>query len=285
MGRCMPMNATRGLGAVAGVVLASLGGGCLDLLGHGEDVIEHRSNEGMFQLEDDRIEDKHPPFDAARTVTESFKQSYAACTITMNKTAAVPSSTSCRWRAARPSWTSGCFTGGPTRWRPSPASRTRTRSRPWRSSTARSSRSTTGSTPPWSWRPRPASGRCLRAGLRAHHACGGGRCGRTRRRSTTPRSWLGTAQILAGETPTVDPSVQTRARNRATAFEADKKFSRPIGFYTWTPALERVFTRDRFLQNRDGGTPTGRSRRSRSCSARTRRCSPTTSASPACTRG
>ena len=89
MGRCMRMNATRGPGAVAGPALALLAGGCLDLLGHGEDVIEHRSNEGMFQLEDDRIEDKNPTFDTSRTVTESFKQSYGACAITMNKSAAV----------------------------------------------------------------------------------------------------------------------------------------------------------------------------------------------------
>ena len=65
----MRLKAIRRLGAVVGPALALLAGGCLDLLGHGEDVIEHRSNEGMFQLEDDRIEDKHPTFDAARTVT------------------------------------------------------------------------------------------------------------------------------------------------------------------------------------------------------------------------
>ncbi len=87
MGRCMQMNATRCLGAVAGVALATLGGGCLDILGHGEDVIEHRSNEGVFQLEDDRIEDKNPTFDPDRTVTEAFRG--GSCPITMNKSAAV----------------------------------------------------------------------------------------------------------------------------------------------------------------------------------------------------
>jgi hypothetical protein len=41
------------------------------------------------------------------------------------------------------------------------------------------------------------------------------------------------------------------------AFQAMPAFSRPIGFYTWTPALERVFTRDRLLQNRDDLEPFG----------------------------
>ena len=98
----MGMKAGRALGAVAGAALASLAGGCLDLLGHEEDVIEHRSNEGMLQLEDDRIEDKHPTYDAQRTVTESFKQSYGACAITMNKSAAVTKLDIVPFEAVRP---------------------------------------------------------------------------------------------------------------------------------------------------------------------------------------
>ena len=71
------------------VVLGGLCGGCLDLLGHQEDVIQNSDVLGMMQIEDDRIEDKHPVFDPARTVTETFASTYAGCMITMNKSAAV----------------------------------------------------------------------------------------------------------------------------------------------------------------------------------------------------
>ena len=44
----------------------------------------------------------------------------------------------------------------------------------------------------------------------------------------------------------------TRRRSRRVGI-----YARPIGFYTWSPALERIFTRDRFLQNRGNETPFG----------------------------
>jgi len=68
---------------------------------------------------------------------------------------------------------------------------------------------------------------------------------------------VGAAQILDGDDLTADPAVATRARDRAAAFQADPALARPIGFYTWTGALQYVFTRDRFLQNRDGAESFG----------------------------
>jgi hypothetical protein len=68
---------------------------------------------------------------------------------------------------------------------------------------------------------------------------------------------VGAAQILGGEAPSIDVALQDRARSRANAFQATAMYARPIGFYTWSPELERVFTRDRFLQNRDGGESFG----------------------------
>src|ERR1043165_4322251 len=83
----MRLTMVRGLGVVAA---ATWLGGCLDSLGHEEDVIETRVNEGLSSLADDRIEDKTPTFDANRSVTETFGQTaYSACAITMNKSAAV----------------------------------------------------------------------------------------------------------------------------------------------------------------------------------------------------
>jgi len=252
----MRMNATRGLGAVAGPALALLAGGCLDLLGHGEDVIEHRSNEGLFQLEDDRIEDKNPTFDTSRTVTESFKQSYGACAITMNKSAAVTKLDIVPFEGGETALDKRLFHGR--------ADALAAIDRIEGADAIPSMEVINGALKPFNDGLYAAveleaevGKRQLLAALAARLTALAAAADATVRPAFDDAAELiGTAQILAGDTPTVDGSLQTRARNRAAAFEADSKFSRPIGFYTWTPALERVFTRDRFLQNRDdGGSP------------------------------
>lgn len=53
---------------------------------------------------------------------------------------------------------------------------------------------------------------------------------------------------LAGESPTAPPSVLSRADSLISTFEGRPLASRPMGFYSWTPALSAVFRRDRFLQ-------------------------------------
>ena len=97
---------------------------------------------------------------------------------------------------------------------------------------------------------------------------------------------VGAAQILAGETPTIDASVQARARNRAAAFAGrTPSLHVPSGS---TPGPRRWSASSPAIGSSRTATtagPTGRSPRSRSCSPRMRRCSPTTSASPASTRG
>ncbi|HEX7599488.1 MAG TPA: hypothetical protein VF518_14825, partial [Polyangia bacterium] len=60
-----------------------------------------------------------------------------------------------------------------------------------------------------------------------------------------------TALVLTGDTPALDASLQSRVQTRVTKFNAEVRYSRPIGFYTWTSALAHIFTRDRFLQNQD----------------------------------
>ena len=248
----MRLNATRGLGAVA-----LLAGGCLDLLGHGEDIIEHRSNEGMFQLEDDRIENKSPTFDAARTVSESFKQSYGACTITLNKSAAVTKLDIVPFEGGETTLDKRLFHGraealaviaGIQGADPIPSMEV-----------------VNGALKPFNDGLYAAveleaevAKRQLFTALAARLATLAAAADSTVRPAFDDAAELvGAAQILAGETPTIDASVQARARNRAAAFQADAKFARPIGFYTWTPALERVFTRDRFLQNRGGDESNG----------------------------
>jgi hypothetical protein len=254
MGRCMRMKATRGLGAVAGVALASLGGGCLDLLGHQEDVIEHRSNEDLFQLEDDRIEDKHPTYDATRTVTEAFN---GWCMLTMNKSAAVTKLDIVPFEGGETALDKRLFHGR--------ADALRIIAGIEGADAIPSMEVVNGALKPFNDGLYAAveleaetGKRQLFTALAARLSTLAAGADSTVRPAFDDAAVLvGAAQILAGETPTVDASVQARARTRAAAFEADAKFARPIGFYSWSPALERVFTRDRFLQNRDGGEDDG----------------------------
>ena len=66
---------------------------------------------------------------------------------------------------------------------------------------------------------------------------------------------IATALTLAGDSDAVDPTLLEPARRAAAEFESASVYSKPIGFYTWTPELEAIFTRDRWLQTRyRGGT-------------------------------
>jgi hypothetical protein len=60
---------------------------------------------------------------------------------------------------------------------------------------------------------------------------------------------LGAALILGGATPALTGDLRTTAEGRAAAFEREPILSRPIGFYTWLPGLEGIFRQDRYLQN------------------------------------
>jgi hypothetical protein len=48
----------------------------------------------------------------------------------------------------------------------------------------------------------------------------------------------------------VDPALVTRAQQTVDEWDSLGLQSRPVGFYTWSPALESIFRQDRFLQNR-----------------------------------
>lgn len=60
---------------------------------------------------------------------------------------------------------------------------------------------------------------------------------------------LGAALRLGGATPALPADVEAQAEARAAAFEAEPLISRPVGFYTWRPELGQIFRQDRFLQN------------------------------------
>ncbi|MGC4118021.1 MAG: hypothetical protein QM765_26415 [Myxococcales bacterium] len=65
-------------------------------------------------------------------------------------------------------------------------------------------------------------------------------------------AFLGAAMILGGQTPALSSELLQKAQANVASFQVDTLSSRPIGFYTWSPALEQVFAQDRFLQNRLG---------------------------------
>jgi hypothetical protein len=234
-------------------LLALLAGGCLDILGHQEDVIENRANEGLSQIEDDRIGDKHPIFDASRTVTESFEQGYNACSITMNKSAAVTKLDIVPFEAAETVLDKRLFRGR--------REALATIGGVQGADVIPSMEVVNGALKPFNDGLYAAAEveaedgkRQLFTALGARLAALASAADAAERPAFDDAAVLvGAAQILAGDTPTIDTSLQTRARNRAVAFQADPAVARPIGFYTWTPTLERIFTRDRFLQNLDDG--------------------------------
>lgn len=61
---------------------------------------------------------------------------------------------------------------------------------------------------------------------------------------------IATALVLAGQSDAVDSSLLEDATQAADGFVEQGLFAKPIGFYTWAPELETIFTRDRWLQTR-----------------------------------
>jgi hypothetical protein len=250
----MRSKVTWNLGAVA---LALLAGGCLDALGHEEDVIEDRSNQSTNQLEDDRIEDKHPTFDPNRTVTEAFAQSWGSCGITMNKSAAVTKLDIVPFEGPETALDNRLFHGR-TDALAAVAGVEGADAIP-------SMEVINGALKPFNdglYAAVELQAETAKQQLFAALATRLGTLAATADATTRPAFddasvLVGAAQILAGDAPTIDAALQTRARDRATAFSADPLLARPIGFYTWNAQLARIFTRDRFLQNRGDGESYG----------------------------
>jgi len=250
------MRDRRGLGVLAAVALAALEGGCLDSLGHEEDVIEHRSSEGMAKLEDDRIEDKNPMFDASRTVKEAFKQNWNTCEIEMNKSVAVSKLDIVPFEGDESVLDKRLFHGRTDALTVIDAIG---------ADAIPSMEVVNGTLKPFNDGLYAAVELNAEAGKRALFTALAARlatlapaaAGGARTAFDDASVLVGAAQILAGEAPSIDAGLRSRAQMRADAFAADPMFARPIGFYSWTPELGRVFTRDRFLQNRDNGESFG----------------------------
>lgn len=57
------------------------------------------------------------------------------------------------------------------------------------------------------------------------------------------------ATVLGGVPGATPAHLQGAVKARIAAFDADEKRSKPLGFYTWSEALSRVFRQDRMLQS------------------------------------
>lgn len=250
-----------------------LAGGCigaLDTLGYEEVVNETNGSVGSPRNEDDRIADKNPQFDPGRLVTESFSQpswSGLTCDVTLNKSAAVTKLDIIPFEQSEDALRGQLFRG---RTEALAAAATLPPSdiipsmevvngylKPFNDglyaavelSLENGSDGSDLATVPLPGK-RPllttllARVEALRAGTGAGAA--------ERRALEDAAVMLGTALLLGGDTPALADALGARAAAEAAAFTARPGTARPIGFYTWTAELGRVFTRDRFLQNRDG---------------------------------
>ncbi len=243
------------------VLLATPAAGCLgplDTLGYGDDVTENEQLNATPQLEDDKLEDKHPTYDPTRTVVETLTgPDGGRCEMTLNKSATVTkldiipfdkagakALEGKLYRGRREALAAVAESGGPT--------------------ALPSMEILNGYLKPFN------DG--LYAAIELGAETGAASAGPDKRGlltallarlitqlqtgETTGRAafeeaatTIGAALILGGDTPALASPLSGRAQTAANTFTASPDRARPIGFYTWTPALERIFTRDRFLQS------------------------------------
>lgn len=92
----------------------------------------------------------------------------------------------------------------------------------------------------------------LAAGLKSAHATASTAAAPHLERAMV---YVGAALLLGGATPDITVGALAKAKTAADNYQKQGQlYSRPIGFYTWSKALEGIFTQDRFLQNRDGNS-------------------------------
>ena len=218
-------------------------------MGYESDVTQSSQKLQQQKLEDDRIEDKHPVSDPSLTVNESFD----SCTFTLNKSGSVTKLSVAPYEGDQKSLGGKLF---PSRG----AALTALQALP-DADVIPSMETVNGHLKPFNDGLYAAIETALQDGVP------GGFGGKRKllvdilsalqsvRPSATAQSvvdsasaFVGAALILAGATPALPATVLADAQNRAAKFQTPSVYSKPIGFYTWTPALQAIFTQDRFLQ-------------------------------------
>ena len=230
-------------------LVAALLGGCvdpMDVTGVDELVTEIRQKE---PLQDDLLSDKHPEYDSTRTVVEEFN----GCLVTMNKSASVTRLTLQASGELDQNLKGKVF--------PSRAAALQALGG---APTLPTIEVVNGALKPFN------DGLYAAVELAAEH----GKSSQVNKhellldllaelmaRSTGENSAehgpalaaareVATALTLSGQADAVPPSLAADAASAAETFQAAGLYAKPIGFYTWTPELQAIFTRDRWLQRR-----------------------------------
>lgn len=227
----------------------SLLGGCvdpMDVTGVGEVVSEFHKKE---QLQDDLLSDKHPVYDAARTVVEEFD----GCQVTLNKSASV----------TRLSLQSSGALDKAVKGKIFP-SRGAALAALGGAPTLPTIEVVNGALKPFN------DGLYAAVELAAENgnasevnkqqllldllaeltARSTGGASAERGPALAAARHIATALTLGGQASAVDASLAAQAADDAALFQEDGIFAKPIGFYTWRPELEAIFKRDRWLQRR-----------------------------------
>jgi hypothetical protein len=218
----------------------------MDVVGLQEVVTETRRTE---PLQDDLLSDKHPEYDAARTVVEEFD----GCQVTLNKSASVTRLTLQSTGALDDALKGKIF-----------PSRGAALAALGGAPTLPSVEVVNGALKPFN------DGLYAAVELAAEHGDASlvdkhqlfldllaDLMTRSRQGAAAERGpalaaarHIATAITLAGDSDAVDASLVDDAAAAAGRFRQAGIYAKPIGFYTWTPELETIFTRDRWLQSR-----------------------------------
>ena len=205
-------------------------------------------------LEDDKIEDKHPVLDPALTVDESF----GACTFTLNKSGAVTKLSIAPYEGDEAPLAKALF--------PNRGAALAALQASAGADVIPSMESVNGHLKPFN------DGLYAAIELAMENGVPGGFPGRPKlladilaalealRPSAGPNAqtvldgaetFVGAALVLSGSTPALPAALLASAQSWAANWAVPSYYSQPTGFYTWTPELEVIFTRDRFLQRVD----------------------------------
>lgn len=251
----MPLRSRVGVGCLT--LTAALLSGCLgflDTLGNETLVLEHELQHKERKLEDDRIEDKHPVYDPALTVTEVFDR----CEVTLNKSGSVTKLDVLPFDESDQTLDGRLFKGRaeavaaidaldgadliPSMEVVNGALKA-VNDGLYAAIELGLQEGTSGA---------PESKRQLLQDLLAAIIArldGASAAQRTQLESATV--FVAGALLAGGNTVALDAGLLGRAQAEVAEFSAKGVASRPVGFYDWTPVLEEVFRQDRFAQNLD----------------------------------
>jgi hypothetical protein len=236
--------------AVLLVALSTAQPACtLNALGWDEKVTEKATVYAPPVIADDVLADKHPVFDPSRTVVEQF----GSCKVTLNKSASItkldlppyPDGDAAFESALCPGYAQAVAALGTRPVLPSmellQASLKPFDDGLYAAVELAAEDGSSGS--------KVSKGAMMKAVLAQLVATASGGAASEQALARSGAAHLAAAVKLAGEVPNAPSSVLADADARIAQFDAESLYSRPMGFYTWSAELSRIFRRDRFLQS------------------------------------